>query len=202
MTYYKGKGLQRDEPTGTPLSNYQEIIKLQKQVADLKRRCCCNQGLGFTELDPPVDAPGANGPFELTNLTSGKKWYWDGDSWEEFSFGSEGPLVWAGLVTFFAGDDPVPDVMFNSLGGTTVFTNVGGGSYVATNAGKFPAENRVFITPDRNFGYVRANNFAFPAEVIFNGYWGSADTINFSNNGSQGELNEAKVMIKIEVYPT
>lgn len=88
MTYYPDKGPSRNQLSGSERSNYEAIIKLQSQVAEIKRRCCCGNGFALTTLNPPVDAPVGNEPQVLFNVTEGILFYWDGDSWETMTSAS------------------------------------------------------------------------------------------------------------------
>lgn len=63
------------------------LDRLQAQLQELRKRCCCGDAFGITELDPPVAAPGEKDPKVLFNLTTGSLFYWDGDSWELFASG-------------------------------------------------------------------------------------------------------------------
>jgi len=47
--------------------------------------CCCNNAVGITTLNPPVDAPVGDDPTVLVNLIAGTIVYWDGDSWAVLS---------------------------------------------------------------------------------------------------------------------
>lgn len=103
MTYYKGDGLKRNEPSGTPLSNAEEIKKLQKELAAVKKCCACSNKFGYTELNPPVDAPTGNDPLFLINRAEGLAWLWDGASWVEFG-GGGADLSYYELVAEYSTD--------------------------------------------------------------------------------------------------
>lgn len=69
----------RSNVSGSTLGNADAIDDLYRQLAELKRRCCCKD-FALTTLSPPTGNPG-NGAKVLFNPTTGTQYYWNGTAW-------------------------------------------------------------------------------------------------------------------------
>lgn len=170
MTYYPGKTPRRQEPTGTNRSNYEEIIKLWKQVEELKRRCCCGNGFALTTLNPPVDAPVGNDPQVLFNVTMGILFYWDGDSWESLQSASVvGITTLSPPVAAPVDDEPV--VLVNLTSGIIYYWD--------GNSWEIASGDTNIATTNLTFGANRTHDLV-SFLLAFVGQVGSAFTIDIT----------------------
>jgi len=131
------------------MTDTQKIQQLLHQINNKLREidcnlddlnCDCEGGdsvFGFTELNPPVDAPLEGETTVRLNVAEGILFYWDGDSWESFSTGSSPSYsVYTALLSQTGTNAPVPTILEDTTTGITWnYDSVG--FYYATISGGF-----------------------------------------------------------------